>query len=115
MQLDELAGEGQPQAGTLHLLVRCSHLPELLEDRLLILRRDANAGVADRYLYAAVSRPRPYLDPPALWGELQCVGQEVQEHLLDLAFVSADQAYAVGDRPSQRNTPARRPLPHKGE
>src|SRR5215831_19504543 len=33
VQLDELPGQGQPEASPLDLLVRCAHLPELLEDR----------------------------------------------------------------------------------
>jgi hypothetical protein len=44
MQLDELPRQGQAQASTFHLLVRSPDLPELLEDRLLVLRRDADAG-----------------------------------------------------------------------
>ena len=40
MQLDELPGQGESEPGPLDLLVRRPHLPELLEDRLLILRRD---------------------------------------------------------------------------
>src|SRR5262249_34571606 len=47
VQLDELPTEGQPQPRTLHLLLRCPHLAELLEPRLLILWGDAHAGVAD--------------------------------------------------------------------
>ena len=38
MQLDKLAGESQPESGPLDFLVRRPHLPELLKDRLLILR-----------------------------------------------------------------------------
>src|SRR5215831_17223741 len=37
MQLDELPGERQPESRPLDLLVRRAHLPELLEDRLLVL------------------------------------------------------------------------------
>jgi hypothetical protein len=47
VQLDELATEGQPQPGALHLLVRRPHLPELLEHRFLVLRGDADPGVVD--------------------------------------------------------------------
>jgi hypothetical protein len=47
VQLDELPAQGQPQSGALDFLCRRSHLPELLEHRLLIFRRDADPGVAD--------------------------------------------------------------------
>src|SRR5262249_4507735 len=54
VQLDELPGQGQPEPGSLDLLVRRAHLPELLEDRLLILWRDAHARVGDGDLGHAV-------------------------------------------------------------
>src|SRR5262249_608602 len=73
MQLDALAGESQPQASTLHLLVRRPHLPKLLEDRLLVLRRDANPGVGNRDLsYAVVDRGAD-IDSAALRRELEGV------------------------------------------
>src|SRR6266852_6561137 len=45
VQLDELARERQPKPRALRLLVRRPHLAKLLEHRLLIPRRDADAGV----------------------------------------------------------------------
>src|SRR5262249_55420727 len=47
VQLNELPTQGEAQPGALDLLVRRPHLPELLEHRLLILRGDADPGVAD--------------------------------------------------------------------
>src|SRR5262245_43950822 len=47
VQLDALPATCQPHPRALHLLFRCPHLPELLEHSLLILRGDADAGVAD--------------------------------------------------------------------
>src|SRR5262249_1826439 len=47
MQLDELPTEGQTQPSALHLLVCRPHLAELLEHRVLILRGDADTGIAD--------------------------------------------------------------------
>ena len=77
MQLDELTGEGQPEASALDLLVRPSYLPELLEDRLLVLRRDTYTSVSDRDLgYAFVERGAD-IDPAALGRELESVGQEI--------------------------------------
>src|SRR5262245_30219196 len=73
VQLDELPTEGQPQPGALHLLLRPPHLPELLEHRLLILRRDTDAGVADRDLDQPVLWHCSDLDPPILRCELDRV------------------------------------------
>src|SRR5215475_1393298 len=110
MQLDELAGERQPEPGALHLLVRRPHLPELLEDRLLILRRDADPSIAHGDLHAAVRRPPPYLDPPALRRGLDCVGEQVQQYLLDLALVGTNRTYAPLERTAQPDAPPTGPL-----
>src|SRR5215472_5714676 len=98
MQLDELAGERQPEPGALHLLLGRPHLTELLEDGLLVLRRDAHASVADGYLHTAVGRRRANLDPTAFWRELDRVREQVQQHLFDLAFVGADGVDALVER-----------------
>src|SRR5690348_13204814 len=45
VQLDELAGEREPETGALRFLLRGAHLAELLEDGLLVLRGDADAGI----------------------------------------------------------------------
>jgi hypothetical protein len=47
MQLNELPAEGQPEARSLSLLLRRPDLTELLEHRFLILRSDADAGLAN--------------------------------------------------------------------
>jgi hypothetical protein len=75
VQLDELSTEGQSQPGTLHLLVRRPDLPELLEHRLLILRGDADAGVADRHLDGLILWRCGDLDPPTFGRELDRVRQ----------------------------------------
>src|SRR5262245_3236736 len=74
VQLHELPTQGQSQSGALDPLVRCPHLAELLEHRLLILRGDADPGVADGHLYKAILRHCPYFDPPTLRRELDRVG-----------------------------------------
>src|SRR5882724_3222079 len=62
MEFDELPAERQPQAGPLHLLLRRPHLPELLEDRLLVLRGDADPRcrslIPPRTRPLALPRPR---------------------------------------------------------
>src|SRR5215831_437301 len=71
-QLNELARERQSEPRTPHLLVRRAYLPELLEDRLLVLRRDTYTRVTDRDLgYAFVDRGAD-VDPATLGGELEC-------------------------------------------
>src|SRR5215831_20280076 len=108
MQLNELPGQGQPEPGPLDLLVRHAHLPELLEDRLLILWRDAHTGVGDGNLGHAVVHRGAYVDPAALWRELEGVGEQVQEDLLHLALIAPDHAHAVVDGPPEGDpSPAR--------
>src|SRR5262245_59898933 len=90
VQLDELPRQRAAEAGTFHLLVGCPNLPELLEHRLLILRRDADAGVGDRYRDGSIHRFRSDLDAATLWGELDRVREQVEENLADLPLVGLD-------------------------
>src|SRR5262249_54149751 len=98
MQLDELPRERQAQASALHLLVRRPDLPELLEDRLLILGGDADSRVRDAALNQAVVHPGSDVDPAALRRELDRVGEQVQQHLLHLALVGADGVQVLVER-----------------
>src|SRR5262249_45068786 len=75
VQLDELPTQGQPQPSAFHLLVRRSHLAELLEHCLLILRGDADPGVADRDLDQPVLWHCAHFDVPTLRRELDRIGQ----------------------------------------
>src|SRR5215471_9364113 len=75
VQLDELPTQSQSESSALHLLVCRPHLPELLEDRLLILEGDADAGIADRDLDEPVRWHGPDLDPPTCRRELDRIGQ----------------------------------------
>src|SRR5439155_11201824 len=101
MEFDELPGEREPKSGALDLLVCRPNLPELLEDRLLILRRDADPRVADCYLDEAVLQPGADVDPSPFGRELQGVGQEVQEHLLHLSLVTTDDPQTLFDGASK--------------
>jgi hypothetical protein len=47
VEFHKLQAEGQPKACSLGLLVCRPRLPELLEHRFLILRSDADAGLAN--------------------------------------------------------------------
>jgi hypothetical protein len=70
VELDELPAQREPEPSALHLLVRRPDLPELLEHRLLILRRDPDACIADGDFSQAVLWRRSHLDTPALGSEL---------------------------------------------
>src|SRR5712692_7637827 len=63
VELDELSRQREPETGALALARGVAHLAELLEDRLLVLGRDADPGVGDRHLDAAVRGQRTHLDP----------------------------------------------------
>ncbi len=90
MELDELPGEGQSEPRAFRLLVRRSHLSELLEHGLLILWRDPDTAVSDGDLDQPIGRSRPDVDPAALGGELDRVRQEIQQDLFDLALIRSD-------------------------
>src|SRR4029453_4016133 len=64
VQFDELPAQGQSQSRALDLLVRRPHLTELLEHRLLILRGDADASIADGDFNQAVLWRRSHPAPP---------------------------------------------------
>jgi len=78
MQFDELAAQGEAQAGALDLLVRCPYLPELLKHRLLILGGNAYSGVGDGHFHHPVVQDCPDVDAATLRGELQRVGKTDQ-------------------------------------
>src|SRR5262245_49158898 len=115
MQLDELASEGQPEPGALDLLVRRPNLAKLLKDRLLILRRDAYPAIADGHFRHALVHRGADIDPAALGRELERVGQQIQEHLLDLPLVGPDRAEILVDRAAKRDAPADRALTHQDQ
>src|SRR5262249_34643115 len=115
MQLNELPGQCQSEPGPLDLLVRRPHLPELLEDRVLILWGDAHAGVGDGDLGHTVVHRGAYVDPAALRRELEGIGEQVQEDLFYLALVAPDQAHAVVDRTAQPDAVPARPLANEDQ
>src|SRR5262249_31738589 len=85
----------------------------LLEDRLLILRRDAHASVGDGDLGHAAVHRGAHVDPTALGCELEGVGEQVQEDLLRLALVGADRAERLVDRSAEGGAAAGRALAHE--
>src|SRR5581483_5496560 len=86
VQLDEPLDEAQAEPGPFDPPRAVgADLAELLEDRRLILRRDPDPGVADGDLERAVVACGGDLDATPLGRELHGVGEEVHEHLLELA------------------------------
>src|SRR5438093_1178286 len=77
VELDKLSRQREAQTRALALPRGVAHLAELLEDRLLVLWRDADAGVGDRHLDNAVRGQRSHVDPATLGRELHGVGQQV--------------------------------------
>src|SRR5262245_39625528 len=87
VKLNELPAESQAQPGTLRLLVRSAHLPELFEDCFLILRRDADPRIRHRDLNRPLTGPSRDLDATALGRELDGIGEQVQNHLPNLPLI----------------------------
>ncbi len=58
-----------------------------------------------------VDHPRPYINAAALGGELQGVGEEVQEYLLDLALIASDLPQSFLDHLMKDDPAAPRTLP----
>src|SRR5206468_3068603 len=102
LQLDELSRQREAETGALALARGVAYLAELLEDRVLVLWRDADPGVGDGYLDGAIRVERTHVDPAALGRELHGVGQQIQEHLLELALVGDDVLERLVDRQVER-------------
>src|SRR3970282_907754 len=111
----ELLRERQPEAGALALSgVVGPDLAELLEDGLLVLGGDADPGVADGDLHGAVGGHRLDADPAALGGEIDGVGEEGPEELLDLPLVADKGPEPLVYRDTEGDPVAVRPLPDEG-
>ena len=88
-QLDQFLRQRQSEARAAHAMLQpVLELAELAENLALILRRDPDSGVGDGELHRVdqpvVSRSDANLP---LLGELQCVGDEVAQHLRHLPLV----------------------------
>ena len=89
MQLDELAGEGEPEACALGPFAG-GGLLELLEDRLEVPGGDAGAGVGDGDLDLSVVEAGGDVHPALARRELDRVGEEVEDDLADTTLVGRD-------------------------
>src|SRR5260221_3358222 len=86
VQRDETAREREPETRALVLAgAHAAKLPELLEDRVVVPRRDAHARVGHLDVEPVALRARRDSDFPAGRRELHRVRQEVDEDLLELA------------------------------
>ena len=92
------------------LFFRPADLPEFLEYRPQVGRRDAHAGVRHRDLRHAVDQTGPDVDATTCRREFQRVRQKVQEDLFELAFITRDLTQARIDRVVKRDPPPHRPL-----
>src|SRR5215468_9026237 len=93
----KLPAQGEPESRTLNLLRRRPHLAELLEDFLLILRGDADPGVADRDLRESILWHCADVDAPTFWRELDRVRQQIEDDLPHLPLVRLNLAKPVVD------------------
>ncbi len=81
MQLDQLAGEREAQAGALEVLPRLgADLLELHENPLQVLRRDPDAGIRHCNLQNTVPEFRHNLDT-AMLSELDRIAHEIDQNL----------------------------------
>ena len=90
-------------------------LPELLEDRLLVLGRDTDAGVTHRDLGRAVRDGRADADVAAFRCEFNRVREKVEEDLLDFPLVATEGAESLVHCHRERDPAARGPLAHQGD
>jgi hypothetical protein len=94
VHLDQLLADRQAEPGAAGLLRQhVADLVELLEDALVVLGGDADAGVRDRDPQLIVVVPRREADAAAR-RELGRVRQEVREHLPQAIRVGAQQGQA---------------------
>src|SRR5712691_11181204 len=62
VEFHEFPAEGEPQSRAFHLSVCSTNLPEFLEHRPVMFRRDPGPGVDHRYLDCAFNHYRLHLD-----------------------------------------------------
>src|SRR5688500_13271110 len=90
VQLDDALRQRQPEPGARLLALAGRRLLERLEDAPLVLRRDADARVADGDLDGIGGPAGADRDRPATRGELHGVGEQVEEYLPHLPLVGLD-------------------------
>ena len=88
MQLDQGAGDGEPESAALmalgELVLHLLERPPELGDVVL---GDADAGILDGDFHVAARTRQMHVDAAAVAGEFHGVGEEIEEHLLQRAAV----------------------------
>jgi len=95
VQLNEFLRQGESQTSVLHLLVCRPHPAELLEYLVVILGGDADTGIGYGHLDQFLVHCRLDVDPTALRGELDSVGEEVQDHLFHLSLIGPNHPHPL--------------------
>src|SRR5581483_9813094 len=80
-RLHQLARDREPEASAAVLAGgRALDLPELVEDRLQLIARDAGTAIDDHALSAGVGEAPAHLDGAPHRRELDCVAEHIHEH-----------------------------------
>ncbi|EXF42601.1 hypothetical protein BAY1663_04992 [Pseudomonas sp. BAY1663] len=112
-QLRQFAGNRQAQAGAaITAIGGAVGLAEGLEDRRLLFDRDADAGIADGKGQLATGVPLDAQGHRALLGELEGIGQQVLENLLQAMTVAEQRRRQVV---AQHHLEGERFLPGQGQ
>ena len=91
MRLDNSPGQVQAQSGTgRSSLSFVSTLHILLEDPILVARRDAGTVIDDFEANDGAGSHRSHLDGTAVWGALPRVVEQIPEHLADPERIGQD-------------------------
>jgi hypothetical protein len=106
----------QAEAGAFLLpRIVAPHLAELLEDGRLVLGGDPDTAVGDGDFDRPIRQPGLDADPAPFRGELDRIGKEVEQDLLDLALVTYQLAQSRIQVQVQGDRVAGRPLPDEGD
>src|SRR5262249_54246253 len=109
VELDQPSGEREAESGAFGpLAVR--RLFELLEDRLELLWRDAGAGIGDGDFDPAFVEPGGEVYATRGRGELDRVGQEIEDNLAHATPVGSDRDLLRVGRYRELDPGAARPL-----
>src|SRR5688500_5660125 len=91
-----------------------AYLTKLLEDLWLILQSDADAGVGYRDLHSSITLYGVDPDPSSLRSKLHCIGQKIEQNLLDLTLITHEIAKPIVHCNVNRDAVRCGALAHKG-
>src|SRR5713101_6946183 len=114
MQLDQADGQRQAEAGAGMLAVPgAGHLAETGHGGLNLGRVHADAAVDDLEMHAVLDDPAAHQYAPARMAELDGVGDEVEQHLLELERIRPDPGQVRGEFEIDGDVERSRPLRHE--